>query len=76
MMRGDAKSRAEAFRIQRQWGVISANEWRAAEGRDARDDEDGDDYIVPMNFAAQEEDKADGRVGDDPSKVTGDDDVE
>lgn len=59
MLRGDAKSRAEAFRIQRQWGALSANEWRAAEGRDARDDEDGDDYIVPMNFVAQEEEKPD-----------------
>lgn len=73
MLRGDAKSRAESFRIQRQWGALNANEWRAAEGRDAREDEDGDDYIVPMNFVAQEEDKADDASSqsaeDDPSKT-------
>lgn len=80
MMRGDMKSRNEALRIQRQWGIISANEWRAKEGMDARDDEDGDDYIVPMNFAAQEEDKPPAeeteRDEDNPDRVTADDEVE
>ncbi len=68
MLRGDAKSRAESFRIQRQWGALNANEWRAAEGRDAREDEDGDDYIVPMNFVAQGEEK----LEDDSSEATED----
>ena len=55
MLRGDAKSRAEALKIQREWGIINANEWRALEGMDAREDEAGEEYLTPMNFEASED---------------------
>jgi len=60
---GDAKSRAEALQIQRQNGIISANEWRAMEGMDARTDEGGNDYITPLNFRIEDDD---GSVEVDP----------
>ncbi len=50
MLRGDIKTRSEALRIQREMGIISANEWRAIENMDAREDEAGDEYITPLNF--------------------------
>ncbi len=56
MLRGDAKSRAEALRTLRQWGIINANEWRAMEGMDARLDDGGDDYLTPLNMIPDGED--------------------
>jgi len=50
LMRGDAKSRAEANQIKRRNGVISANEWRAEDGMNPRDDEAGDEYIIERNM--------------------------
>ena len=50
LLRGDAKSRAEALQIQRRNGVINANEWRALEDRNPREDEGGDEYIVESNM--------------------------
>lgn len=52
LLRGDTKSRAEAMKILREWGIINANEWRAMEGLDAREDDGGDDYLQPMNYTA------------------------
>jgi len=44
-LRADFKSRQEGLRIQRQAGVISANEWREKEGMNPISTEDGgDDY--------------------------------
>ncbi len=54
-LKGDMKSRSESLSIQRQNGIISANEWRAMEGMDAREDEGGDDYITPLNFRLEDE---------------------
>lgn len=48
-LRADSKARAEALQIQRQNGVISANEWRAMENMNTLG-EKGDLYIIPANF--------------------------
>jgi phage portal protein BeeE len=40
-LRGDFKSRQEGLKIQREMGVINANEWREEEGRNPIRDEDG-----------------------------------
>lgn len=51
ILRADFKSRQEGLRIQRDAGVINANEWREIEGKNPLSDEDGgDDYIRPANF--------------------------
>jgi len=44
MLRGDFKTRQEGLRIQRDAGVINANEWREHEGLNPRDDEGGELY--------------------------------
>lgn len=50
LLRGDARSRAEALQIQRRSGVISANEWRALDDMNARSDAGGDVYIIEGNM--------------------------
>lgn len=54
LMRGDYKSRQEGLQIQRRNGVISANEWRALEDMNPRDDDGGEQYIVEGNMAIQD----------------------
>lgn len=54
LLRGDAKSRAEALNIQRRAGVINANEWRELEDRNPREDDGGDEYIVEQNMRVQD----------------------
>lgn len=44
LLRGDAISRAQANEIRRRNGVISANEWRALDDLNPRDDPGGDVY--------------------------------
>src|SRR5574343_831665 len=51
LLRGDFKSRQEGLQIQRRNGVISANEWRALEDFNPRDDDGGSAYIVEANMA-------------------------
>lgn len=46
VLRGDFKSRQEGLQIQRRNGVISANQWRAVEEMNPREDPGGDEYIV------------------------------
>lgn len=65
-LKGDMKSRSESLSIQRQNGIISANEWRAMEGMDARQDDGGDDYITPLNFRLED---SGGEVESDDSEV-------
>lgn len=50
----DFKSRQEGFQIQRRNGVINADEWREAEGRNPRADPGGPQFIVEANMALQE----------------------
>jgi len=66
-VKGDMKTRSESLAIQRQNGIISANEWRAMEGLDAREDDEGDDYMTPLNFRLSDEDEDDVAIDqDDP----------
>jgi len=51
-LRGDFKSRQDGLKIQRDEGIISANEWRERENMNPISEEDGgDNYIYPMNYA-------------------------
>ncbi len=51
IQRADFKTRQEGLRVQRDAGVISANDWREAENRNPISEEDGgEDYIRPANF--------------------------
>src|SRR5581483_8032081 len=54
LLRGDARSRAEALQIQRRNGVINANEWRALENMNRREDPGGDEYVVESNMRVQD----------------------
>lgn len=54
-LRADFKSRQEGLWLQRQAGVISANEWRETEGKNPRGDEEGDDYLHPGNMVVDGE---------------------
>jgi len=46
LLRGDAKSRNEALQIQRQNGIISADEWREIENMNPQDGGQGKAYLV------------------------------
>ena len=46
VQRGDFKTRQEGRQIQRNAGVISANEWRMSEGMKPRPDTEGDAYYA------------------------------
>lgn len=48
LLRGDIKSRYEAYAIARQWGWYSANDIREKEDEDPI--EGGDEYLVPLNM--------------------------
>lgn len=55
ILRATFKDRQEGLQIQRQNGIISANEWREHEGMNPRDDEDGDNYMHPANMTVDGE---------------------
>ena len=48
ILRGDLKSRSEAYAIARQWGWLSVNEIRQLENRNPI--EGGDEYMTPLNM--------------------------
>jgi len=50
-LRGDGLARAQKLAIERQNGIISANEWRAYEELNPLPKEAGDKYLIPMNMA-------------------------
>lgn len=54
-LRASFKDRQEGLRIQREMGIINANEWREREGLNPRDDEQGDEYLHPSNMAVDGE---------------------
>ena len=66
LLRGDAKSRAEALQIQRRNGVISANEWRMLEDMNRRTDPGGDVYIVEGNMQANDGQTGQRAAGSNP----------
>lgn len=51
LLRGDSKTRSEMFKVQREWGIINADEWRAKENMNAQPDGQGEVFLVPMNMA-------------------------
>ncbi len=58
VMRASFKDRQEGLRIQREMGIISANEWRVLEGRNPRPDEEGGEYLHPSNMVVDGDDDA------------------
>ncbi len=48
LLRGDTKSRYEAYAIARSWGILSANDIREMENRNHI--EGGDVYLQPLNM--------------------------
>jgi HK97 family phage portal protein len=48
LLRGDIKSRYEAYAIGKQWGFLSTNDIREKENLNPVDD--GDQYLVPLNM--------------------------
>ena len=52
--RADFKTRQEGYRLLREWGIISPNDWREAEMMNPiPEDQGGEDYIHPMNMVVQ-----------------------
>ncbi len=49
-LRGDTKSRNEAYHIMRQDGIINADEWRELENMNPQPDNQGKTYLVPLNM--------------------------
>lgn len=49
-LRGDGLSRAQKLSIERQNGIISANEWRALEEYNPIEGDGGNKYLIPMNM--------------------------
>jgi HK97 family phage portal protein len=52
LLRGDIKTRYEAYRIGREWGWLSADDVRRLENLDPLDVEGADEYVRPMNVTA------------------------
>lgn len=50
LLRGDGFSRAQKLAIERQNGIITANEWREIENRNPIEGEDGDTFLTPLNM--------------------------
>ncbi len=70
--RADFKSRQEGLAIQRQWGVLSADEWRSIEDRNPLpEDERGDEYIIPSNFEFAQDHGQDDETTPDNSPAFG-----
>ncbi len=51
LLRGDVQARSQSLQIQKQNGVLSANEWRIMENRNPV--EGGDEYAVAANIAGK-----------------------
>ena len=55
LLRGDSKSRQESLKIQREWGIINANEWREFEDMNPIDGDAGEMYLRPLNYTSDTE---------------------
>lgn len=60
LLRGDIRTRNEAYALGRQWGWLSVNDIRRLEDMNPVDG--GDDYLVPLNMASAAGGSPDGRV--------------
>lgn len=58
LLRGDLKTRYEAYRIGREWGWISPNEIRRLENMAPVDG--GDEFLSPLNMTSQGREKKEG----------------
>lgn len=54
LLRGDMLSRWQSYRIMREIGGASANEIRAWERINRRDDAGGDEFLSPMNMSSEQ----------------------
>lgn len=68
-LRGDMRSRSEALAVQRNWGIISADDWREIENMNPLPDGKGEDYLVPLNMVPVDASSADGGDGRADAKV-------
>jgi HK97 family phage portal protein len=50
LLRGDLKTRYEAYGLGRQWGYLSANDVRRRENMNRLPGDDGDQYLEPSNM--------------------------
>lgn len=69
ILRADFKSRQEGLQVQRNNGIISANEWREIEGRNPLPSgKGGDDYMRPANMmvAGEEPEEPEPPEGPEP----------
>ena len=55
LLRGDSKSRQESLKIQREWGIINANEWREFEDMNPIGGDAGEMYLRPLNYTSDTE---------------------
>lgn len=58
LLRGDIKSRYEAYAIARNWGWFSANDVLELEDRNPLPGDTGDIYLIPSNMMRADEDPA------------------
>jgi len=65
LMRGDQKTRYEAYKIGREWGWLNANEIREWEHMDPIPGDAGTAYIVPLNYQLADE------IGQQPEPAPG-----
>lgn len=73
LLRGDHKTRYEAYSIGRQWGWLSANDIREMENMNPLPGEEGDIYLVPLNMVPASVAAEMGSGGDDPDGGDGGD---
>lgn len=55
LLRADTVSQANALAIERQWGITSADEWRAMKNRNPQPNGQGQKYLVPINYMAADQ---------------------
>ncbi|KKL91847.1 hypothetical protein LCGC14_1890610 [marine sediment metagenome] len=72
LLRGDVESRNKALAVQRQNGVISANDWRAIENKNPLEGPAGDAIWQPLNMidanAPPEEKPSEDKVEEEPEE--------